>query len=296
MVKKVEAAQVAWKLILDPKKRCEGGRDGTRSLLEPPLVEHIGILIHVSSVGRQVAYKLGVEPAAIIDQFGYGKFVEWGIEYTLLPKYREHAWISMAGLIAAYDLTRDSYVRAALGANWKQSLYEHLPAAVRLAFNESGPGEKIAPDRSGKRSITSRTKRQLRKTGDEAAEKPKRVTSKRLESEETELALFAQQEAQGTSLAAEEDFFAYLSALTPHQGETHRVVVSAASSTVTRWLDEVKTKVPFTKREARVFDLLRETSDRHEIARRLSVKSESVTRTKTRIKEKIKAHVPIIVS
>ena len=72
------------------------------------------------------------------------------------------------------------------------------------------------------------------------------------------------------------------------------MVVSAASSTVTRWLDEVKTKIPFTKREARVFDLLRETSDRHEIANRLGVKPESVTRTKTRIKEKTEAHVPII--
>src|SRR5215216_1928543 len=186
IVKEVEAAQVAWKLILDPKKRFEGGRDGTRLLLEPPLVEHFGILMHVSFVALHVACKLGVDQAHITDRFGFGKVVEWGIEYTLSPKQREHCWLSMAGLIAAYDPARDPYLRAALGATWKQSLYEHLPAAVRLAFNESGPGEKIAPDRSGKRSITSRTKRQLRKTGDEAAEKPKRVTSKRLESEETE--------------------------------------------------------------------------------------------------------------
>jgi len=73
-------------------------------------------------------------------------------------------------------------------------------------------------------------------------------------------------------------------------------VVVDTAITVTRWLDEVKTRIPFTKQEARVFDLLRETADRHEIARRLGIKPESVTRIKTRIKEKSEAHVPIIVS
>lgn len=296
MVKEVEAAHVAYKLMLDIRKRSDCDRVVEKLLLEPQLVEHFSLMAHVCGVACRVARMAGVDLEDISDQYGLGKFVEWSIERMLPPKKRERAWLSVAGWIAAYDPARDPYLRAALGANWKQSLLEQLPAAVRLAFNESRLGEKLASDGPGKRSITSRTTHLLRKMGDEAAEKPKRVTSKRLEPGETELALFAQQEAQGTSLAAEEDFFAYMSALKPHQGETRRVVVDTANITVTRRLDEVKTRIPFTKREARVFDLLRETSDRHEIARRLGVKPESVTRIKTRIKEKTEAHLPIIVS
>ncbi len=263
MVEEVKAARAAWSLILDRDNGYEGGRDAMY----------------------------------LMDRRGFGKLIEWAIEYSLPPALQVHAWLLMAGVIAAYDPARDPHVRAALGPDWEQRLWEELPAAVRLAFNESGPDDIVAPDTTGKgRSIASRTKRLMLRTGDEAAQKPKQVTSRRLEPEETELALFAEREAQGTSLNPEDDFFAYLSGLKPHQGETRHVVAGTSNIPVGRLLDEIKARTPFTKQETRVFDLLRETSDRHEVARRLGNKPESVTRTKTRIKDKVIAHVGAAVS
>ncbi len=294
MVKEVEEARAAWKLIMNFEKRHEGGRDGTRLLGEPPLAEHFQLLkLFFLPPARK-----GLDPTYVIEHLGFGKLAEIAIEHGLPPELREHAWISMAGFLGAFGPEQDPYIRAALGEDWKQRLLEELPAAVRLAFNESKPGEIPLSDRIGKgTSLISRTRRHLRKTGDEAAEKPKRVTSSRLEPEETELALLTQQEGQRASFAPEEDFFDYLSGLKPQQGgETHRVVVGTANITRTRWLDEVKAKIPFTKQEARIFDLLRETPNRHEIARRLGIKPESVTRIKTRIKNKVQAYLPIVVS
>ena len=282
MAKEVEAARAAWVLILDREKRR---KEGIRILCEPSLRRHFMFFAYVFKMWERA----GFHSNCVIDQLGFGKLVELGIE-ALPPQLRQEAWLSMAGMIAAYEPDRDPHVRAALGADWQQRLLEELPAAVRLAFNESKPGERIAPDRIGKgKSITSRAKRLMLRAGDEAAEKPKQVTPRRLEPEEMELALFAQQEAQRTSLAPEEDFFAYLSSLKPHQGEMRQVVASTPNVTVARWLDEAKAKTSFAKQETRVFDLLRETSDRHEVAHRLGIKPESVTRTKNRIKRKIQA-------
>ena len=286
MVEKVKAAHQAWGVIGNREMR-PAGWEGPRLLLEPPLVEHFSILPLTTWSLRQ----RGWDVRAAMDRFGLHKLMTWRID-TFPPELREHYWLSMAGLVAAVsDLGRDSYLRAVLGKDWQQRLYEELPAAARLAFHESGPHERLGSDRIEKgRSIVSRAKRLMLETSDEAAAKPKRVTRRQLEPEEMELALFARQEAQGTWVAAEEDFFAYLSGLKPHQGETHGVVIGTSNVTVTRVLDEVKAKIPFTKREARVFDLLRETSDRHNVAHCLGVEPESVTRTKNRIKHKIKKY------
>jgi hypothetical protein len=213
MVEKVEEARAAWEIILNREKR-PAGIEGTHLLASPPLWKHFSILPFVFEKARAC----GFDPHDIIDQLGFGKLVELAVD-TLPPELQEHHWLSLAGMIASYDPGRDSHLRAPLGGDWERRLLEGLPAAVRLAFNESQPGEGIAPDVRGRgKSVASRTKHLLLKTGDEAADKRRRVTAKRLEPEHMELALFAQQAAGAASDVPEADFLDYLSNLKPHQG------------------------------------------------------------------------------
>jgi DNA-binding NarL/FixJ family response regulator len=279
-------ATAAWMILLHPEEWFEEW-EAPLAWLTSPLFEYAMYLPYF----RHKVIERDFTTKQYIEQFGFGKFIEYGIS-TLPPREQRDAWISMTGMIGVYiDLDQEPHIRAALSPKSEERIWEELPAAVRIALNDAMPGENVYPDRKEKkRSISSRTKRLLMRVGDEAAEK-KNVMSRRLAPEEMDMILLAEQEARDELPTPEQEFLDYLMSLKPHDDRRRRRMVGTPGVLVARKLDDIRDRVGFTRREGQVFDLLRKTFDRRDIAARLGILPESVTRMKTRIKRKIEEYL-----